>query len=281
MEEATRSETGLPLRNEIFTHPLEQRFFAWYRRIFSISEIETSVVLQWIFGANLLVFFIAFSSWVRSSAVTLENVAAGTHRCWPYFQNCGEWYFLQALPFGYSQTVLYMGFFGIIVSIVFLIWKREWVLAHILMAILLLWEVFLIFFLSNSVAGNYDYYHVILTIVLLFIPLKLFFLKLAFVLFYFLAATIKIHEGWVLGSYFTSLTTGLPIFPDAVAPLVTNFVIFMQIVGAWFLLSKNLLYQRIALFYFVAFHLYSGILVEYRYPATVLPTLPDTLWSNV
>jgi hypothetical protein len=44
-------------------------------------------------------------------------------------------------------------------------------------------------------------------------------------------------------------------------------------VGAWFLMSSNKLPQRLAIIFFTAFHLYSGILVEYRYPATVLPTL--------
>jgi hypothetical protein len=274
------------IRNQIFTHPLEQRFFNWYRRIFSIEEIENSIVLQWMFGAMLFVFFIAFSSWIRSSAVTIEAVSAGAQRCWPYFQSCGDWYFLHSLPDGYSQTILYMFFFGLMVLIVFLMKYKEWVLAHILMSILFVWEVLLLFFLTNGLAGNYDYYHVILTFVLLFLPLKVFFLKLILVLFYFLAATIKIHDGWILGSYFTSLKTGLPIFPDALTPLITNFVIFMQIVGVWFLLSKNKVYQRLALFYFVVFHLYSGILVEYRYPATVLPTLlilfgPMYEWTKV
>ena len=261
------------IRNQIFTHTLEQRFFTWYRRTFSVEEIEQSKILQWFFGAMLLVFFAAFSSWTRSSAITLESVSKGLHRCWPYFQSCGEWYFLQALPYGYSQSTLYMAFFGIMLLIVFLMWKRDWVLAHMLMTVLFVWEFVLLFILSGEISGNYDYYHIILTLILLFLPFKIFFLKLTFVLFYFLAATIKIHEGWILGTYFTSLQTGLPIFPAAIAPLVTNFVIFEQIVGSWFLMSSNKIYQRLTLIYLVVFHLYSGILVEYRYPATVLPGL--------
>jgi hypothetical protein len=257
----------------IFDHPLEKRFLAWYYRFFSIREIEESKVLQWSFGAMLLVFLLAFSAWVRSGAVTIEAFATGTQRCWPYFQSCGEWYFLQALPDGYSQTILYMAFFGIMALIVFLMSKREWVLSHMLMTVLFVWEFILIFVLSGGISGNYDYYHIALTFVLLFIPFKLFFLQLILVLFYFLAATIKIHDGWILGTYFTSLKTGLPVFLDTLTPLITNLVIFMQIVGAWFLMSNNKLYQRLALFYFVVFHLYSGILVEYRYPATVLPIL--------
>jgi len=47
----------------------------------------------------------------------------------------------------------------------------------------------------------------------------------------------------------------------------------MEIVGAWFLFSKNWALQRLAIFFFVVFHLYSGLLVGFRYPTTVLPTL--------
>jgi len=47
----------------------------------------------------------------------------------------------------------------------------------------------------------------------------------------------------------------------------------MQIVGAWFLFSSRWWLQRLALSFFIIFHLYSGLLVEYRYPATILPSL--------
>jgi hypothetical protein len=47
----------------------------------------------------------------------------------------------------------------------------------------------------------------------------------------------------------------------------------MQIVGAWFLISKYRLLQRTALVYFTIFHLYSGILVFAMYPTITLPSL--------
>ncbi|MEX0652456.1 MAG: hypothetical protein WD509_03035 [Candidatus Paceibacterota bacterium] len=273
MKGDTSEEKDLLPRDQIFTRPFEQRFLSWYRRVFSINEVEESLVLKFFFGAMLFVFFLGFSSWMGSRAITLEAFKSGSYTCWPYFQSCGEWYFLSVIPYGYSQTILYMAFFGAMLLIVSLMWKRDWVLAHMLMMILFVWEVLLLLVLTGGLSGNYDYYHIFLTFVLLFVPYKMFFLKLVFVLFYFLSATVKIDDGWILGSYFTALQTGLPIFPDSVAPLVTNMVIFMQVIGAWFLMSKNKVYQRVALFYFIVFHLYSGILVQYRYPATVLPAL--------
>jgi len=268
-----RSAHDKPFRDHIFTARFEQIFFSWYYRLFGIKEIEESRILKWFFGSTLFTFYITFSSWIGSSATTIEAVVQNRYTCWPYFQDCGALHFLSALPDGYSQTTLYMFFFGLILLTVYLMWKREWVLAHILLTVLFVWKFFVLFFLTETLAANYDYYHIVLTIILLFLPFKLFFLKLAFVLLYFLSTTIKIHEGWILGTYFTALKTGLPIFSDSIAPLITNFVIFMQIVGAWFLFSSNKILQRSAVVYFIIFHLYSGILVEYRYPATVLPSL--------
>ena len=90
---------------------------------------------------------------------------------------------------------------------------------------------------------------------------------------YVLSTSAKVHEAWILGSYFTALKTGLPLFPKWSVPMWTNSVIFMEMIGAWFLMSKKGFLQKTILSIFVFFHLYSGILVEYRYPATILPTL--------
>lgn len=262
-----------PLRETIFTAPFERRFLNGYRKLFSIKEIEDSVILHWVFGATLLTFFVTFHSWIRSYAITKEAFFQNTYLCWPYFQSCGEWYFLSMLPYGYTQTTLYMLLFGGMLLAAYLAWKKEWVLAHMLLLILLVWKTFAMFALTMYFNANYDYYHSIFTFVLLFLPYKYFFLKLAFVVLYVLSVTVKFHEGWILGSYFTTLQSGLPLLPDITAPLWTNIVIGMQAVGAWFLLSGNKVLQRLVLIYFVIFHLYSGILVTYRYPVTVLPTL--------
>ncbi len=260
-------------RNKIFNSPREQKFLSWYKKFFSITEIETSVTLQWVFGALLLTYYTTFSDFAKSSLITVESYLNNSYLCWPYFQNCGEYYFLSNLPHGYSQPILYSFFFGVMSLVALLMWKKDWVLAHILLSILFIWKFIVIFILSGAASGNYDYFDIIFSFVLLALPYKLFFLRLSFVLLYFLAATIKIHDGWILGTYFTTLQTGLPIFPNSLTPLFSNVVIFMQIVGVWFLLSSNKLLQRGALIYFLCFHFYSGILVYYRYLTTAIPIL--------
>lgn len=246
---------------------------ALYRRLFSISEIENQLVLQWVFGATVFSYFVALNRLSGVDALTIEGAAQNSPACWPHLQHCYEFLFLHGLPFGYSQTALHAIFLGILVAIVYSMFERNWVRAHILLTLPFLWHLVAHLFLSGSISGNYDYYLMLFAGILLFLPHKEFFLKLSLVWFYFLSTVIKIDAGWILGTYFSSLKTGLPFAPDWAIPLYTNIVIGMEMVGAWFLLSSVRMRQRAALAFFVFFHLYSGILVEYRYPSTVLPTL--------
>ncbi len=260
----------LPLRERIFPARSEKRVFDAYRKFFSIEELETTRILQIAFGALMLSVFVSIASWFYDDAISISSYEAGRHLCWAYFQSCGEWYFLQALPYGYTQSLFYMLLFGAMLLAAYLIYRREWVLAHALMAFVWLCKIGILFFLTKEFAANFDYYDVFLFAVVLFLPHKFFFARLVFVLFYFLSSTIKVHGTWILGTYFTTLQTGLPIFGDTFAPLVTGVVIIMQMIGSWFLLSQNRALQLAVFSYFALFHLYSGILVGYRYPTVAL-----------
>ena len=252
---------------------LLKKISAKYRELFSIEEIENSVALQLVLLASLFVFYITFHSWMVTKTITVENAELGRHLCWPYFTSCGDWYFLSALPFGYSQNLFYMILFGVMTVVAVSLWKKRWNLAHFGLLLLLIWEVLFLFVFNISKRGNYDYYQVVLTTIVLFFPYKFEFLRIAFCCLYFLAASIKIHEGWILGTYFSSLKIGMPLFPNELTPIFTNTVIFMEMVGTWFLLSSNPLLQRLALTFFIIFHWYSGLIVWYRYPATIMPYL--------
>ena len=244
-----------------------------YHRAFSISEIEREPILQWAFGGLLFFFFVAFDRWMTSPNVTVEDAARGGAVCWEYFQGCADWYFLHAIGTGYSQTLFYMGLYTMMAYIVYLMWRRRWTGAHALMLLLFIWETLVTFVLTFSHAAPYHYYHIALTAVLLFAPHKEFFLKLVFVFLYFMSVTTKLDATWVLGTYFTSLRDGLPLFPDALTLPITNAVIFMQMIGAWFLMSRNMILQRAAFAYFVFFHFYSGVFVTYFYPSVSIPSL--------
>lgn len=234
-------------------------------------EIAQNKVLQWSLGALVFMYLIVFSDWAPSPRVTIQALQSLDYTCPPYFQACEFFYFLEALPYGYSQSILYMAFFSILAWCAYLMSRKAWGAVQISLMPIFAWHTTIVLFSSDNRSANYEYYLIAFGIVLLFLPRKEFFLKFIIVFFYVLSTISKIHPSWIEGSYFTALRTGLPLFPDAYIPLFTNIVLLMEMVGAWFLLSRNVVLQRCAFVFFVTFHLYSGILVMYRYPSTVLP----------
>ncbi|MEZ4195485.1 MAG: hypothetical protein R3B53_03815 [Candidatus Paceibacterota bacterium] len=149
--------------------------------------------------------------------------------------------------------------------------EKAWALVQTSLIPIFIWHTANTLLLSDFRSGNYEYYVIAFGLILLFLPYKEFFLKLTIVFFYVLSTFAKIHPSWIEGGYFTALKTGLPFFPYWSIPLVTNAVILMEMVASWFLLSRNRVLQISAFSLFVLFHLYSGILVEYRYPAQYYP----------
>ncbi len=248
-------------------------FANWYRGIFSIGEIEDEPILQWAFGGLLFFFFVVFNRWISSPNVTVEHAERGNVVCWEYFQNCADFLFLHEQGHGYSQTIFYMVLYGIMLAIVYSMWRKKWLTAHALLVPLLAWEILVTLVLSFSDGAPYYYYHIVLTTILLFVPYKEFFLKSSFVFMYFMSVTTKLDSTWILGTYFTALRDGLPLLPDALTAPITNLVIFMQMIGSWFLLSRRKILQRLAFTYQAVFHLYSGVFVSYFYPSVSLPSL--------
>jgi hypothetical protein len=243
-----------------------------YRSVFSVREIATDITLKWLSGAILLGFLVTFSTWMNSPITTVKAVTNGTYLCWPFFQSCKNLIFLSSFPEGYSQTVVYMALFGLMAGASYAIYLGRW--AHVHFAILLLFFAKMYFVLiCYDFKGNYDYYHNFFCFIYLFCAHKKFFSQLGLVIFYFLSTAGKIHPSWTLGQYFTALKEGLPIFPFGTEALMTNLVIAMEMVGTWFLFSRNALVQRSVFAFFVVFHLYSGTLVGYRYPSIVMPPL--------
>ncbi len=249
------------------------QFKSWYFKTFHLQEIADSKLLQILFYGISLSFFITFYEWIEWGAVSLNTFLNGSNVCPPYFKTCGEFYFFQNLPWGYSSGIFYVLLFLILGYGVISALKKDWVSAHLSLLIPFLWKVIWVFFLTYGTVGNFDYYDMILAFVFLFLPYKEYFAKVAFVLLYFLASTIKFDEGWIFGNYFSSLITGAPIIPKPFVPFFTNLVILMQIVGVWFLFSKHKITQKMAFIYFLCFHIYSGFIVNYRYISISIPAL--------
>ncbi|MEK7627845.1 MAG: hypothetical protein AAB421_00295 [Patescibacteria group bacterium] len=244
-----------------------------YYQFFAIQEIESSPVLQLLFYALSLSFFITFFGWVEKNFISISTYQNGLHVCPPYFPSCGEYLFLESLPYGYSQSAFYLLLFLALSYGVYAAYRKDWTSAHVVILSCLIWKVIVGFFFTYGLTGNFDYYDMALAFVWLFMREKEYFAKITFVFLYVLASSIKIDGGWIFANYFNSLFTGAPLFNHAILPFFTNIVIVMQMVGSWFLLSNRRLLQTAALTYFLLFHIYSGIIVNYRYIAISIPAL--------
>lgn len=244
----------------------------WLDRFFSLQEIRDDLLLRWFGGAILIGYTVTFASWWGSMNTTPVALERGTVNCWPFFQSCGDWLWLQLPPDGYSQSMFYALLLGTIILAAWGLVTNRIRFAHLCFGVLLLAKGYLS--LQNyTFKGNFDYYHTTFALIYLLLPHKRFFGSLSIPLFYYLSTVAKIHPSWTLGGYFSSMTLGLPLFPLGSEPIPTNLLIFMEMVFGWFLFSHRPKVQRVAFWFFVGFHLYSSILVGYRYPVTVLPVL--------
>ncbi len=70
-------------------HVLNAKSF--YRRIFSLDEFDSSIVLQYALLA-LLLASLANTVFSYGAEATIQAVENNTHVCWPYFPTCGDWY---------------------------------------------------------------------------------------------------------------------------------------------------------------------------------------------
>jgi hypothetical protein len=258
-------------QQEFFTCPTA-RIAAWYRRFFSLHEVTGDPIVRWFGGAVLLGFLATFRGWQMSMSTTVQGREYGQVVCWPFFQDCERLIWMETLPHGYSQMTFFMALFGLILLAAYALVRNRVVMAHGTILLLFVAKIYLTL-QSFTYNANYDYYHTMFCLVFLFLPHKRFFGSLSLVIFYYFSTATKIHPSWTLGLYFSALESGLPIFPDGIEPVLTNLVIFMEMIMAWFLFSHRKWLQRVVFGFFVLFHLYSGTLVGYHYPTIVMPAL--------
>jgi hypothetical protein len=248
------------------------RLVSSYQAIFSVDEISSDTTLKWLSGALLLGFHLTFYDWIYSYSTTVKAVTEGTYVCWPIFQSCQSLIFLSTLSEGYSQSILYMGLFGLLAAAVYAIYLQRWDFVHLIILILLLFKIYFTA-ISYEFKSNLNYLHSTLCFIYLLCPYKLFFAQLSWVAGSFVSTVAKIHPTWILGQHYTSLKTGLAVFPNGSESILPTFVILMQMVGVWLLMSSNRFAQRLALSLFALLYIQYGIQVGYRFPVVELAVL--------
>jgi hypothetical protein len=256
----------------IWTRSLTSDFLSSYRAIFSVDEISRDTTLKWLSGAILLGFHLAFFDWMYSFSTTVKAVTDSAYVCWPIFQSCKSLIFLSTLSEGYSQSILYMGLFGLLAAAVYAIYLQRWDFVHLIIFVLLLFKIYFTA-ISYDFKSNINFAHSALCFIYLLCPHKRFFAQLFWVTGSFVSTAAKIHPSWLLGQHFTSLKMDIAILPNGSEALLPTFAILTQMLGAWFLMSSNRFAQRLVLSLFALLYVQYGVQVGYRFPVVELAVL--------
>ncbi len=231
----------------------------WLERATSVQEINNSKILQNLFWALWLGSFICFYNWSD------ENFGAkNMGLCWPHFQDCNFLRFFDAFPQSYESVLFYTLIFVALSFQAFWMSQKKWHKAVFVASLVLVWQIYAFFFLSYSIPANYEYFHMSLSIVFLWSSHKEYFCKRVLILLYVLSVTLKWQESWTLATYFSPLTLGLPFFSKEALPIATNFVILLETLCPLLLTTGRK--QRVVFWALMVFHLYSIVLIGYRYP---------------
>lgn len=237
------------------------------------EQIQSNRILQIVYYFVFFTFIITFNDWFNKLFFTGQSVKNFSALCWPHFKECTSLYVFEGIPQGYSLGILYTLLAVFLFTSVFFAFKERWKLALIFLAIPSFFKLFAIFFLSYAPTGNYTVLEALVALLLIFSKRKVFSLKVILTLFYFAAFSIKLHEGYLTGNIFKSLALGVPIFPDFLLPYLGLAFMVVVAVCPILLWVKNRSLRNSSIFILIAFHLYSIILVGYRYPLLCISLL--------
>lgn len=244
-----------------------------YALFFHLKEFEEFQSLRLCVYAVLFHFYLAISRWSQTPIGTRQAVAQNDFLCWPHFQNCEIFYVLNATNFGYSQGLFYLLLYSILIIGLVSAYRRKWVFLHLCLVLLLIWRIFTFGFVTYTIPSAFEYFAIPPALLLVFAAPRIFFVRLGLCILYFLAAVVKFHESWVTGSYFTSTYLKMPLVPEYLIPLATNFVIFLEILAPWGLLSPDKKWRLAFVGLWIFFHVYSSLLVGLTYPTYCIPLL--------
>lgn len=240
---------------------------------FHTEEIRNSRLLKWIYGALILGYFMALQSAVFQPLGLASKRVNANYVCPELFPNCSHFFMFETMPFGYSYQAFIAFISCFLVGSIMLAAFERWGLALAALTPLFIVKTWMAFFQSAEVSIPFETYLIVPSFLFLFSRKKLANLRLIFVVLYVLAGVVKFHEGWIAGTYFSTLKIGLPFFNRDLIPIFTNLVIFMELLGAWLLLSQNWKWKIAPFAFFLCFHFYSILFVGFRYPALTLPYL--------
>jgi hypothetical protein len=214
--------------------------------------------------------------WYGFSIWGLYDNSSIKSACYPFFSQCLKVSFDNPYPIKYlliTYITLSCLFF-----IPLLLNKKK----IALFIFLLLFAIKTFIFVSRyNIMGNYHIMHLSLIIGILLCYGQSTLYRLIVCLQYFFAGLLKINMEWLSGAAMVSYPR---LLPEVLFGPTLVYVIVLELVLIWGLLSQNHLLRRLTLLQLVIFHGYSYFIVGYFYPMIMLGILIPLFieeWSNL
>ncbi len=199
-----------------------------------------------------------FFYWSESGVFRNKVLSHPYAICWPYFQSCDG---LKVFLIQNSSLIHALYLLLIFLTLSVFIFSNRQALKLLLFAALVIIK-FVIFSMDYRFMGNYHYMAFIAYLAFLVFPQRLSALKLVVTCFYIAAGMIKFNTDWLSGA--AMLTP--PIIKGKLLEWAVVYVIFLELLIAPLVFSKNKLIRYLVIFQLVAFHIFSWHVVGWFYP---------------
>ena len=209
------------------------------------------------------VYLVTSVWWWRNRFLRLYYPTNEWPTCHQFFPSCGDYILYPGVP----QLILIA--FGILSILGMILWVANWQRFAWWLTLGLLILKFFLFIGRFGMMGNYHLMHFLFTVVFLCASNGLQIYRWTFVVVYFLAGLLKLNLEWLSGAALVnpSWLSG-PWLSFGLA-----YVVVLEIVVSWFLMSRNRLLRIAALVQFIIFHIFSWHVVGPFYPLTMLGLL--------
>lgn len=223
----------------------------------NLDEIRHDSLVQAYFGCVLGTHVV---TWLFLVDTRILHVAmAGIEPiCWPYFEACWQFRFKSPATVGMT-TAAYLGV--TLAGLATLLERRiGWAWSFAIGANLLLFGVMS---LDYRLRTNEFYMLFWLNLVFLLWPHKLWSVPALIVSFYFWAGTLKLNRQWIAGE---GLYGPLWLIPDSWTWLACAYVVALELLLIWGLLSSRSWLRWLTLLQLALFHLQSLTQIHWFYP---------------
>jgi len=222
---------------------------------------------QLLLGTFLLIAFfdLSFSSTTAGSGGYYDGTL-----CYPFWPSCPPTQLLKGFPDSYAYTVW-------TTMILVLLGRTLWQILSLKLnrAIRSLNWIYAFLGFSHFIwqdtgRQNFILYSSFTYLIFLLSRGKISVLRWTWSLLYLLAASVKIHDAWILGTYFTTLKNGLPFIPKSALPVASQLVLIFELIAPLGLLSPQRKIFTASYYSWIFFHLYSAIVIGWGFPLRCL-----------